>query len=84
MYYVLSIPVYSQQRSYTWHRDQVTITIEFADESKEKYDTQKLFKAWKDATKAIAKPLKKLIAEPNGHQNLDYAVVPRTTILTHA
>jgi hypothetical protein len=34
---------------------QVTITIGFADKSKEKYDTKKLYKAWKRITSAIAR-----------------------------
>jgi hypothetical protein len=47
-----------------WHRDQVTLTIEFANKSKEKYDTRKLYKSWRHITSTISKPLKKLLAKP--------------------
>jgi hypothetical protein len=42
----------------------VTATIEFADKSTEKYDTKKIYKAWRRITSAISKSLEKLLAKP--------------------
>jgi hypothetical protein len=36
-----------------WHRDQVTITITFADDTTERYDTNSLFEAWEKITPKI-------------------------------
>jgi hypothetical protein len=36
-----------------WHRDHVTITITFADMTKESYDTNNLYEAWESAIKKI-------------------------------
>jgi hypothetical protein len=67
-----------------WHRDQVTITITFADDTTERYDTNNLFEAWEKITQKIPNATKLLLAQPNptSQQLLDSASPNKSLVLT--